>query len=101
MNKIKNQFNYEYKYKYLIKSKIKDISFKCKNGCNIFINDNKIIIEAIDKNTILLAYELIKKEININKKNINNIKNDKCLIKNYDVLENDNIVNFIMNNTNL
>ena len=40
----------------------------CKNGCNILINDDYITIEALDKNTILLAYELIEKEIYINNK---------------------------------
>ena len=95
-------FDYDFKHKFLIISNIKKINNQCKNGCKINVSNSKIKITANNKNTILYAYELIKKVIN----NIENKveKKEKLLVEDnsfknkYDVLEN-NIIEFINNNT--
>lgn len=104
MNYISNTYPYEFKYKYYIISKIKKITNQCKNGCKIYLNNKNIIIKAFNNNTVLLAYELIKKELKLldNKE----IKNDNIEIKQeitnkFDVLENDNIVDYIIKNENI
>ena len=104
MNKLSKSYQYDYKHKYFIISKIKYITNQCKNGCFIKLTDNEIIINAYNQNTILLAYELIKKEIkkiNIEKKNEKNIEIiEYNNINNYNILENDSVVDYVFNNNN-
>ena len=98
MNKFIEKYKYEYKNKYLIISKIKTINNECKNGCRIKVDNNYIYIEAYNKNTILLAYELIKKEIknlDINSKKIIKIEKINNNINNFNILDNENIIECI------
>tara|TARA_B100001094_G_C18180758_1_gene800742 strand:+ start:1229 stop:1723 length:495 start_codon:yes stop_codon:yes gene_type:complete len=113
MNKLIESYEYDFKYKYFIISKIKNINNQCKNGCRVKVDNKYIYIEANNKNTILLAYELIKKEIKSKYKEDNNteiVKKevlDNKNINNFEILNNENIIEciqykpIIMNNINI
>ena len=103
-DKLFQEFNYEKKDKDFIISKINKITNNSKNGCKIYVDDNKINIKANNKNTILYAYELIKKELssrnnnNIKKQIKEDIDNEISFRNKYDLLETDTIVEHIINN---